>query len=124
MTLIRQPDRRPLEVSQALRDAQEALRGYESSALAGVAHSLTGAAEELSRTVQRLETMRPAEWLTAEQAAEYLGYISPGASDEERRKGTKAFEKAAQTVRMPRHDITPRVYRYSRRELDQWLLER
>ena len=103
--------------ARELREIRDALKEYESSQLAGIAETLARTAESLARATAELD--RGGEWLTPEQAAEYLGYIS-----EDRQRSVKAFEKAAYTAGIPKHYITPRVYRYSRREIDNWLLDR
>ncbi len=48
----------PTEIARALSEAREALRGYEATALAGVAVTLAEAAESLARTARELHEMR------------------------------------------------------------------
>ncbi len=105
------------EPNKDFREIRDALREFEGSQLAEIAETLARTAETLARATAELD--RGGEWLTPEQAAEYLGYIS-----EDRQRSVKAFEKAAYTAGIPKHYITPRVYRYSRREIDSWLLKR
>lgn len=100
----------PLQMAQALREAQETLRGYEYTALASIARSLSETAESLSRTLAEQQRAARVEWMDAEQAAEYVGARSK-----------EVFEKIPD---VPRHRLSPRVIRYSRRELDDWLLSR
>ena len=54
----------------------------------------------------------PDEWLTFEEAAVYL------------KKTPKAFEKVVDQGEIPKHYITERGILFSRKELDEWLLER
>ena len=82
-------------------------------ALSGIALALTEAAESLSRTAKELTDMRMAEWMTAEQAAQYLGCES-----------VRAFEKIVSREGIPKHYLSARAPRYNRAELDAWLLER
>lgn len=85
----------------------------ESSALAGVAASLSAAAESLAATAERLEASRPKEWMTPQQAAEYLGITSVG-----------SFEQLVSRQDIPKHYVSERLPRYSRHELDRWLAGR
>ena len=101
-----------IEIAQALLDAKEALRGYETTALASVAATLAEAAESLARTVRELHGMRCNEWMTVEQAASYL------------QRTQKAFEKIVAKGEIPRHYITERGILFNRKELDEWLLRR
>ena len=82
-------------------------------ALSGVALALTEAAESLSRTAKDLADMRATEWMTAKQAAQYLGCES-----------IKAFEKIACREGIPKHYLSARAPRYNRAELDTWLMKR
>ena len=102
-----------VEVARTLEETRDALRGYEVTALAGVAATLAEAAESLSRTAKNLANMRPAEWMTAEQAAKYLGCPS-----------AEAFEKIAMREGVPKHYLSARAPRYNRAELDVWLMGR
>ena len=75
--------------------------------------ALTEAAECLSRTAKELTDIRTSEWMTAEQAATYLGCES-----------VKAFVKIASREGLPKRYLSARAPRYNRSELDAWLLER
>ncbi len=97
---------------QALTEAREALRGFETTALAGVAQTLSGVAESLSETAERIESSRPAMWMDSEQAAAYLG------------KTRHAFNKILAETDLPRHYLTPRSPLFNRREIDEWLMGR
>jgi hypothetical protein len=101
------------EKIRELEAAKRILEDGEVKALSGVALALTDAAESLSRTAKDLSDMRTAEWMTAEQAAKYLGCES-----------VKAFEKIAAREGLPKHYLSTRGPRYNRRELDEWLLSR
>jgi hypothetical protein len=57
--------------------------------------------------------MRATEWMTAKQAAAYLGCES-----------VKGFEKIASREGIPKHYLSARAPRYNRAELDAWLIER
>src|SRR5919107_1553331 len=89
------------------------LEDVEVKALSGVALTLTEAAESLSRTAKELTDLRTAEWMTAEQAAKYLGCES-----------VEAFEKIATREGIPKHYLSARAPRYNRAELDEWLMSR
>jgi hypothetical protein len=54
----------------------------------------------------------PDEWFTFEEAVAYL------------KKTLKAFEKVVAKVEIPKHYLTDRGILFSRKELDEWLLER
>jgi excisionase family DNA binding protein len=101
-----------VEIAQALLDAKEALRGYETTALASVAATLAEAAESLARTARELHEMRRDEWMTVEQAASYL------------QRTQKAFETIVAKGEIPRHYIMKRGILFNRKELDEWLLRR
>jgi len=99
-----------------IRDLEEAkciLEDVEVKALSGVALALTEAAESLSQTAKELTDMRTAEWMSAKQAAKYLGCES-----------VKAFEKIASREGLPKHYLSARTPRYNRAELDAWLTGR
>src|ERR687889_326499 len=102
-----------VEKIRELEEAKRILEDVEVKALSGVALALTEAAESLSRTAKDLADMRTAEWMTAEQAATYLGCES-----------VKAFEKIASREGIPKHYLSARAPRYNRAELDAWLMER
>jgi hypothetical protein len=66
-----------------------------------------------TNTAKDLADMRAAEWMTAKQAATYLGCES-----------VRAFEKIVSREGIPKHYLFTRAPRYSRAELDSWLMER
>jgi hypothetical protein len=101
-----------VEVARALTEAREALRGFETSALAGIAATLAGVAESLARTARELHEMRSDEWMDFDQAAAYL------------RRTPKAFEKVVAKGEIPKHYLTERGILFSRKELDEWLTGR
>ncbi len=96
-----------------LEEVRRVLEGVEAAALSGVAMVLIEAAESLSRTAKHLADTRPAEWMTAEQAAAYLGF-----------KSVQAFEKVVAREGVPRHYVSGRRPLYNRAELDAWLMGR
>jgi hypothetical protein len=103
-------------LSEKIRELEEAkhiLEDFEVKALSGVALALTEAAESLSRTAKELTDIQASEWMTAEQAATYLGCES-----------VKAFEKIASREGILKHYLLARAPRYNRAELDTWLLGR
>lgn len=99
------------EVARGMRDAKGILSEVEIQALSGVASVLAETAESLARTADRLEMMRPTEWMDAEQAAAYL-------ADRSR----DSFDKVAPSL--PKHYLTERRPLYNRREIDDWLMSR
>lgn len=101
------------ETAQKLQEVRRILAEVEAAALSGVAMVLVEAAESLSRTAKHLADTRPAEWMTAEQSAAYLGCSSVG-----------AFEKIAAREGIPRHYLSGRKPLYNRAEIDAWLMER
>jgi hypothetical protein len=101
----------PVEVARALTEAREALRGFETSALAGIAATFAEAAESLARTARELHEMSGEEWMDAEQCAAYL-----------KRRTRKQWETIAPIL--PRHYATERGILYNRREIDEWLMAR
>ena len=101
------------EKIRELEAAKRILEDVEVKALSGVALALTEVAERLSHTAKELTHMRTVGWMTAKQAAAYLGCES-----------VKAFEKIAAREGIPRHYLSARAPRYNRRELDEWLLSR
>ena len=101
------------KTAQELDEAKHTLEGIETRALSDVALTLAEAAQSLSQTAKDLADMRVAEWMTAEQAATYLGCES-----------VKAFEKVASREGLPKHYLSARSPRYNRSEVDEWLLER
>ena len=98
-------------VARDMREAKGVLSAVETEALVGVARMLSETAESLARTAERLEAMRPAEWMDAEQAAAYL-------ADRSR----DSFDKVAPSL--PKHYLTERRPLYNRREIDEWLMSR
>jgi hypothetical protein len=102
-----------VEVTRTLEDARDALRGYEFAALAGVAATLAEAAESLAHTARELHEMSRGEWMTLDQAARHLNCTS-----------TKAFQEIVAKEGVPRHYLSDRLPRYSRSELDEWLMDR
>src|SRR3712207_8591746 len=75
--MIRRPPRSTLFpyttlFRSALAEAREALKDYETSALADVAAMLAQTAESLARTARDLREAGYDEWMDAEQAAAYL----------------------------------------------------
>ena len=101
-----------LETAQKLGEAKRILEGVEATALGGVAQMLAETAESLARTARELKGISPDEWLTFEEAAAYL------------KKTPKAFEKIVAKGEIPKHYITERGILFSRKELDEWLMER
>jgi len=101
------------EKMRELEEAKRILEDVEATTLSGVALALTEAAESLSRTAKDLVDMRATEWMTAEQAATYLGCES-----------AKAFEKIVAREDIPKHYLSARTPRYNRAELDRWLMDR
>ena len=85
----------------------------QARTLSDVALVLTEAAKNLSQIAKYLADMCPSEWMTAKQAATYLGCES-----------VKAFEKIASREGIPKHYLSARAPRYNRGELDAWLMRR
>ena len=101
-----------LETAQKLGEARRILEGVEATALGGVAQMLAETAESLARTARELKEIAPHEWLTFEEAAPYL------------KKTPKAFEQVVARHEILKHYLTERGILFSRKELDEWLLER
>ena len=101
-----------VESARTLSEAREALRGYETSALAGVAATLSEASANLARTARELREISHDEWMDAEQAAAYL------------KKSPKTFRNIVATEDVPRHYLTERGILFSRKEIDEWLMRR
>ncbi len=59
-------------VARGMQEAKGVLSTVETEALVGVAKVLAETADSLARTAERLDAMRPAEWMDAEQTAAYL----------------------------------------------------
>jgi excisionase family DNA binding protein len=93
-------------------EAGRVLEVVEATALGGVAQMLAQTAETLARTARELKGIAPDERLTFEEAAAYL------------KKTPKAFEKVVAKGEIPKHYLTERGILFSRKELDEWLLER
>ena len=98
-------------VARSMQEAKGALSAVEAEALVGIAKVLAETADSLARTAERLDAMRPAEWMDAEQTAAYL-------ADRSR----DSFDKVAPML--PKHCLTERRPLYNRREIDEWLMSR
>jgi hypothetical protein len=101
-----------VETARTLAEAREALRSYEASALAGVAATLSEAAESLAKTARDLREVSQDEWMDTEQTAAYL------------KKSPKTFRNIVTTEDVPRHYLTERGILFSRKEIDDWLMGR
>jgi hypothetical protein len=101
------------ERPQELIEARPILQSFEAPALSNTALLLAEVADQLSKATRTLVELQPTEWMTAEQAAKYLGCES-----------VKAFEKIASREDIPKHYLSARTPRYNRAELDEWLLGR
>ena len=102
----------PMETANTLSEAREALEGYETSALADVAAMLAQTAESLARTVRDLREAGYDEWMDADQAAYYL------------KRTPKTFRNIVASGEIPKHYLTERGILFSRKELDEWLINR
>ena len=102
----------PVETANTLSEAREALEGYETSALADVAAMLAQTAESLARTVRDLREAGYDEWMDADQAAYYL------------KRTPKTFRNRVAAGEIPKHYLTERGILFSRKELDEWLINR
>jgi excisionase family DNA binding protein len=102
----------PVESGKALAEAREALKGYETSALADVAAMLAQTAESLARTARDLREVGYDEWMDAEQAAAYL------------KRTPKTFRNIVAAGEILKHYLTGRGILFSRKELDEWLMSR
>jgi hypothetical protein len=98
------------EVARTLSETREALRQFETSALADIARTLSEVAETLARTTRELSTTRREEWVDAEGARLHL------------KRTRKQFERIA--PQLPRHYVSERGILYNVRELDEWLMDR
>ncbi len=96
------------EMARTLSETREALRQFETSALADVARTLSEIAESLAQTARELSATRREEWVDAEGARLHL------------KRTKKQFEKIA--PRIPRHYVSERGILYNVRELDEWLM--
>ena len=99
-----------VEAVRTLSETREALRQFETSALADVARTLSEVAESLARTVTELAVAKREEWLDAEGARLHL------------KRTKKQFERIA--PRLPRHHVSERGILHNARELDEWLMDR
>jgi|GEM_PF-2363246 len=95
-----------------IRDARAVLDGLEARALAGVAETLTQAADSLAQTAERLEALNPDDLMDAEECAVFL------------RKSRKALDHLLAATDIPRHYITERGILFSRKEVYEWVLDR
>ena len=100
----------PVEVARTLSETREALRQFETSALADVARTLSEVAESLARTATELAVAKREEWLDAEGARVHL------------KRTRKQFERIA--PQLPRHYVSERGILYNVREIDEWLMNR
>ena len=99
-----------VEAARTLSETREALRQFETSALADVARTLSGVAESLARTTTELAVAKREEWLDAEGARLHL------------KRTRKQFERIA--PQLPRHYVSERGILYNVREIDEWLMNR
>ena len=93
-----------------MSETRDALRQFETSALADVARTLSEVAESLAQTTIELSAIRREEWVGAEGARRHL------------KRTKKQFEKIA--PHLPRHYLSERGILYNIRELDEWLMSR
>jgi hypothetical protein len=100
------------ETARKLGETRRILEGVEATALGGVAQRLAETAESLARTARELKRIASDEWFTFEEEKACL------------KKTPKAFEKVVAKGEIPRHYLTDRGILFSRKELDEWLLER
>ncbi len=98
------------EMAKSLSETREALRQFETSALADVAQTLSEVAESLAQTTRELSAMRREQWVDAEGAAGHL------------KRSKKQFERIA--PQLPRHYVSERGILYNLRELDERLMSR
>lgn len=99
-----------VEVAQTLSETREALRQFETSALADVACTLSEVAESLAQTTRELALIQREEWEDAEGIRLHL------------RRTKKQFERIA--PQLPRHYVSERGILYNVREVDEWLMDR
>ena len=100
----------PVEAARTLSETREALRQFETAALADVARTLSEVAESLARTTTELAVQKREEWLDAEGARLHL------------KRTKKQFERVA--PQLPRHYVSERGILYNVREIDEWLINR
>jgi hypothetical protein len=108
---------RPVHLAHDVREIREALVALEADVLSEAAASLAEAAEVLERVAVRLEASRPHEWLSHEEAAVHLRMV-----DSEGKPQVDYLYKLAYSEGIPRHKLGDR-WRYSVKELDEWLME-
>lgn len=101
------------ELAGDLRKSREVLQSVEAQALAGVANVLVRTTGQLAHVAGKLHELSPDEWMTPEQAAAHVGATSK-----------ESFEKIAVSEGIPRHRLATRLVRYSRKEIDEWLMSR
>lgn len=87
------------EVARTLSETREALRQFETSTLADVAHTLSEFAESLAQTARDLSAARQEHWVDAEGARLHL------------KRTKKQFERIA--PRLPRHYVSERGILYN-----------
>jgi hypothetical protein len=100
-------------MARTLSEINDSLQRYEATALADVAATLADVAESLPRTAREFQVMNREEWMTPDEAARHLNCTS-----------TKAFQEIIAKESVPRHYLSERLPRYSRSELDKWLMDR
>ncbi len=98
------------EMAKTLSETREALRQFETSALADVALTLSNVADSLAQTTRELSAARQEQWMDAEGARLHL------------KRTKKQFERIA--PHLPRHYVSERGILYNVREIDEWLLNR
>ena len=112
------------ELAASLREQREALMVFEGSALAGVAESLSVAADGLMAVLERIEESAPQDWMTPEKAALYVGYEWEDGSSAGRELAVEAYERLASAEGIPCHRLSARKKLYNRREVDDFLFRR
>jgi excisionase family DNA binding protein len=102
-----------LGAARELERMREGLRMLEAGVLSETARELAQTAEVLLNVTREIGRMRqPERWLRHEELAEELGVDK------------NTLYRVAKEQGMPRHGLTGREYRYSMREVDEWLLGR
>ena len=97
------------QVARTLSETREALRQFETSALADVARTLSEVAESSARTASELAATRREEWVDAEGARLHL------------KRTKKQFERIS--PQLPRHYVSERGILYNVREIDDGSLD-
>ena len=100
-----------VEAAEDLRAARRALEAVEAQTLSGVAETLARAVDRASDVLERLERMRPADWMDRQQVAAYLA-----------NRTKDSFDRIASEI--PRHRLSEQRYLYNRAEVDEWLMSR